>query len=120
MRVKRIKVTGCAIPGLFIKGRTHECIEGLPEDAKFLRAWFDSSNDCFSLIFESESFEDIRVGEQIPELRTEFRRLTLPKQYFIYLCGKCGELVHPELEKCPKCGWMLYDTKEVILKEVKL
>lgn len=117
MRLKRVKVTGEAIPGLFVKGRMHECVEGLPEDAKFLRAWFEPSNDCFSLIFESESFEDVQVGCQVPEIQVAFTRHIIPKRLYIYLCKSCGEVVHPDLDKCPKCGHKWYDRKEVVLKE---
>lgn len=123
MKAKRIKVTGCAIPGLFIKGRVHECIEGLPEDAKFLRAWFEPSNDCFSLIFESESFEEVEEGNEIPIFMPEFKRHAfsiLPKRYEIYVCRKCGMQLKEEQigEKCPACGaWTYYQDcrKEITL-----
>lgn len=75
MKVKRIEIRADMIVGFFIQyeeGRTTRVIKGLPEDARFLRAYYLPSNDTYNLIFESDHFEEVPEEAVIPIFIPEF------------------------------------------------
>ncbi len=75
MKVKRIELSLHTIPEFFIKhkrGRTIKVIKGLPEDAKFLRAYYEANRDIYNLIFESDHFEEVPKKSVIPLFIPEF------------------------------------------------
>ena len=50
-----------------------ECTEGLPEGAEFMH--FSQGHSKYgdvSLVFRHDSFEDVELGREIPELRVSF------------------------------------------------
>lgn len=76
MKLMKIQITPQSISLLFIKyknPRMIKIIKGLPEDAKFLRAYYNPVHDIFELIFESEEFQDIPKGAAIPFFEPVFR-----------------------------------------------
>ncbi len=73
MRVKRVAFRADAIVEFLIKRkRSIRIIEGLPEDAKLLRAHYDSNTDQYYLLFESQEFEEVVEGAVIPFLDITF------------------------------------------------
>ena len=56
-------VAGLCKPSGF---RTYSIESEIPEDAVFITAEYSDSLQCFRVIFEHESFEDIPEGTQIP------------------------------------------------------
>ena len=75
MKVKRIELQAHMIVEFFIKykkERTIRIIKGLPEDARFLRAYYWPATDTYNLIFESDHFEEVPEGAAIPLLTPEY------------------------------------------------
>lgn len=67
MRVKRIIIRADMIVELLIKkSRSIRIIEGIPEDSKLLRAHYDANTDSYSLLIESQEFEEVLEGTAIP------------------------------------------------------
>ncbi len=67
MRVKRVQMRADWIVEFLIKRkRSIRMIEGLPEDAKLLRAHYDSNTDQYFLLIESKEFEEVMKGAVIP------------------------------------------------------
>lgn len=52
------------------KKTTYSTKSEVPEDAIFITAEYSDSKQCFRIIFEHDSFEDIPEGTRIPELKT--------------------------------------------------
>ncbi len=75
MRVKRVQIRVDMIVEFFIKHKrekTIKVIKGLPEDARFLRAYYEPHRDNYNLIFESDHFEEVLEGAAIPIFIPEF------------------------------------------------
>ena len=75
MKIKRIPVRACDIVEFFIKRkreRTIRVTKGLPEDARFLRAYYEPNTDVYYLLFESDHFEEVLDGAVIPFFNPEF------------------------------------------------
>lgn len=72
-KVKKIPVTRHALADLF-KEKNHliEVTDGLPRDAEVVRIDYNSDRDIYYFIVESEEFELVKEGEQIPEKDIEF------------------------------------------------
>lgn len=51
-----------------------KCIKGIPADARFFRA-IPTKFDSIVLIFEHESFDEVRVGSPIPLFELEFEEI---------------------------------------------
>ncbi len=67
MRVKRAQLRADWIVELLIKrNRSIKMIEGLPEDAKLLRAHYDVNVDAYNLLIESKEFEEVPEFAVIP------------------------------------------------------
>ena len=58
-----------------------ECTEGLPEGAEFIR-FLEGQNKHgdVSLMFRHESFEDVELGREIPEIPVMFTRYYAPEK----------------------------------------
>lgn len=48
----------------------------LPDDATLARVFEQADRREFNFVFRHESFDAVDVGEQIPSIRPEYRRLT--------------------------------------------
>ena len=48
--------------------RTFSIKSDIPEDALFITAEYSDSQQCFKVIFEHESFDDIEEGQKIPRI----------------------------------------------------
>lgn len=42
-------------------------VNGLPEDASFVKMWEDHTRDTFEIMIQSETFTPVEQGEQVPE-----------------------------------------------------
>lgn len=42
-------------------------VNGLPDDATFVKMWQDPSRDTFEIMIQSETFTPVEEGEQVPE-----------------------------------------------------
>jgi len=69
MKAKIIKITPEMI-GSLCKSTGDNClllsIKGIPEDSKFIFAFFNNEERIFNCIFEHESFKDIDIGIKLP------------------------------------------------------
>lgn len=75
MRVKRISIRADMIAEFLTqwkKPRAITVVKGLPEDSKFLRAYYDANADQYYLLFESQEFEEVVEGAIIPFLDITF------------------------------------------------
>jgi hypothetical protein len=63
--------TGAIIPAFPVS--SFECIEGIPEDAKYIRGSYDSMQDEFVLFFEHPSFDEISIKDHVPEIKVNFK-----------------------------------------------
>jgi hypothetical protein len=52
-----------------------ECIEGVPVGARLVRTYTDEQRGVAGLVFEHESFAEIRLGAEIPPLEVVHRRV---------------------------------------------
>jgi len=48
--------------------------EGLPEDAAFVAMAYNAERDLWMLVFDSPSFDEVKPGDQLPELVVKLRR----------------------------------------------
>ena len=66
-RVKRVQLGADWIVEFLIKrNRSIRIIEGLPEDARLLRAHYDANMDVYNLLIESQEFEEVPELAVIP------------------------------------------------------
>lgn len=73
-----IQICPDIIPEFFIKrkrDRDIRIIEGLPEDSKLIRAYYEPRYDRYCLIFESEEFDDIPEGGVTPLFNPVFESI---------------------------------------------
>jgi len=50
-----------------------ECIEGIPEDAEYIDSYADNSARILYLVFRHSTFEEVKLGDVIPEMRIVHR-----------------------------------------------
>ena len=48
------------------RGKTLECIEGLPPDAVFVASYTNNYTGIASLLFSHPSFKEVKLGEKYP------------------------------------------------------
>lgn len=49
-------------------------INGIPKDAKFIKAYFDNDLGMFNCLFEHESFEPTEIGNDFPSQKIFFTK----------------------------------------------
>jgi len=52
-----------------LNGTGIKCVEGLPEGAELVNSYYDWHRQTAMLVFRHESFTDLPIGAQYPELR---------------------------------------------------
>ena len=65
MRIKRLLIS----PEIFMffqKGKYEVEGKSLPDDAKFVRAHYNGENNWFVIVVESQEFEPLYPGDEIP------------------------------------------------------
>lgn len=69
---RRIRVT----PEVFEEWLVRESVvrTNLPNDARFVRLWPNDLGDAYTLVFESEEWDELAEGEEIPEHKIEVHR----------------------------------------------
>lgn len=50
-----------------------QCVEGLPNDARFVGMSYDYQRDLYGLCFESETWEPIPLGQMLPTINPRYR-----------------------------------------------
>ena len=50
-----------------------ECIEGLPEGAEYIHNFYDGWRNEVYFVYRHDSFDDVHLGEQMPQLCPEFQ-----------------------------------------------
>lgn len=63
---------------LFTKGNKTsavECVEGLPEGAKFHNSYYEWESNSAYLVFSHESFAEVPDGEKLPILNIEHKEI---------------------------------------------
>ncbi len=77
MRYKYISLHAQAMIGIFSPSELYQrCIEGLPEDATFIRLYpdpFYPNGDARRVVFESASWDEVKEGDPIPEYHPLFK-----------------------------------------------
>lgn len=74
-RLKRFYLSESLFIRLFNVGEIHvKCIQGLPEDAKFVR-WFQT-NGRIEVVVSSDEWPELLDGDIIPEIELLFEKLT--------------------------------------------
>ena len=54
-----------------------QCTEGLPEGATYIGMSYDIQRDCYSLCFESDVWEPVPFGWELPTQNVQYRRWEL-------------------------------------------
>lgn len=57
--------------------RYFQCIEGLPEKARFVAHGYEATHDTHYLVFESDEWEEVPDGQLLPELRCVVRAFSV-------------------------------------------
>lgn len=72
---KLVPVAPALLYQLFTAGppRYIQCVEGLPQNARFIGEHYDHLRDIYYLVFESEEWDPIPFGQELPVLNTRFR-----------------------------------------------
>ena len=77
-RLKRVSISQELLQEMLTKGwraggpdQCVECTKGLPEDAEVVGSNYDHDRLIAYMLFEHGSFEDIQLGDVIPELLVE-------------------------------------------------
>ena len=78
LRRRIVYVSREFITTLFINGRQVLYISGLPQDAKCLSVFFDYYKDKFALLYESQEFPEIKVGDRYPEFKPRITKAMKP------------------------------------------
>ncbi len=55
-----------------LAGRVN-CIEGLPDDAVVFEVQYDFASQGFTLLLQSQSFDPVSEGEQVPHISVVFK-----------------------------------------------
>ena len=56
-----------------------ECVEGLPDGARYVRGFYDAEKGLVGLVFEHESFKEVPWGGAMPEILPVITRKTAVK-----------------------------------------
>lgn len=75
-RRKAVPISPQLLYDLFTKGKPRyiQCIEGLPDNARFIGEHYDVQRDVYYLVFESDEWDAIPFGQQLPTLTPHFRQ----------------------------------------------
>lgn len=73
MKYKRIKIPLATLIFWFTENKEYhfKCVQGLPENSKYVRAGHNQDGDMF-IIVEHESFPELKHGDIIPEIEILF------------------------------------------------
>lgn len=66
---RRVLVSPEAIEAWLVKGKPIKT--NLPNDARLLRLFPEETGDCYVLVFESEEWDELAEGEEIPKMTIE-------------------------------------------------
>ena len=69
---RRVRVSPEAIEAWMVNGNLVQT--NLPEDARFLRIYPESRGRWYYFIFESEEWEELLEGEEIPDMDVEVQQ----------------------------------------------
>ena len=74
-RRKKVPISPDLLYGLFTVGPPQyvQCIEGLPEKARFIGLSYDVQCDVYYLVFEADEWESVLFGHELPILRVVLR-----------------------------------------------
>lgn len=68
MRAKRVEIAPELLQEQFTAGWTGSnavrCVRGLPENAEFIRAWYDPRRNVLNLLFRSDDWPDVEMNEE--------------------------------------------------------
>jgi hypothetical protein len=76
--MKRIKYFVCtieALTDLLRAGRQVKCLEGIPPTGRCVGAHFDFQTHMFFVAVEDKSFDEVKPGEMLPEMRVVIQRV---------------------------------------------
>ena len=71
---RRVHVTAEVIEALLVNDR-QRIVTGLPEDARFVRQYPVEEGNGYMYVFESESWDELAEGEEIPQLMVEVKHV---------------------------------------------
>lgn len=76
MKARIVKITPKFLAMLCVSTENKICIkiDGIPEDSKFLWAYFDNDLRTFNCLFEHDSFDNIESGNLLPEQIIKYTR----------------------------------------------
>lgn len=106
--------------------RTISVENGIPEDSQIVNKAFDISRNAFALCIESETFDPVLIGCQLPVLDSPtFRvlRADVTAEEKTLICPACGKRSVEEVRinpgpgesvqlTCLACGWVKKEFKE--------
>jgi len=76
VRLRKILISPFIFAHLLTNGIIKiRCVGGLPEGAKFKFIIYQAYDTYIHLVFEHESFDELKDGDVIPTLLTEFIKL---------------------------------------------
>lgn len=75
-RRKAVPISPHLLYALFTKGEARyiQCVEGLPDKARFIGEHYDIQRDVYYLVFEADEWEEVPFGQQLPTLMPHFRQ----------------------------------------------
>lgn len=76
---RRVHVTPEAVEALFVRD-DQRIRTGLPDDARFVRQYPIDDGNGYMFVFESEQWDGLREGEEIPQLMTEVEFVDDPRE----------------------------------------
>lgn len=82
MKLAKISASHEFILQMMIQGwnaQFAECESGLPEGTELVYSYTSDSRQTVYFVVSHESFEDIKLGDDIPELRPQFRKWYSPE-----------------------------------------
>jgi hypothetical protein len=71
-RVRRYNICPEFLRLMFITGRKMEAIDGIPSDAKVVRAGYDEAKDVFYMYIEHKSFDPVDLNQLAPDAAVQF------------------------------------------------
>ncbi len=82
MRLSKVAVSTELMMDIMTRGwntQFTECVEGIPEDSKFSYSYSDDNTGRLYFVVEHETFLDLKIGDDIPELRATFKKWYFPE-----------------------------------------
>lgn len=75
VRWRDLQITPEALQGMLTKGWRGdiECMQGLPDDAKFIYSYITYMPTIIHLVFEADSFDEIEQDHRLPSVLASFR-----------------------------------------------